>query len=155
LATNVILDALRDEVLPGLVAEARALGVRWTDIGEALGIGDTAAQKRFGKERESKGDYDPATWETKVAQLTSDLAIKDMYRGDESLKAEFMEDLEGTTPAERMQYAFRLISGAYVSLQTGRGRPAAPSGRAELRLVYQSPRRRTQQDHDHCADAAP
>jgi hypothetical protein len=111
-ATNVILDTLRDEVLPELVAEARSLNVPWAEIGEALGVGDTAAQKRFGKERDSSR-ADRAIWDAKVAQLTGDIAMRDMYGSDESLKADMLEDMSGTTLAERMRYSFKLISGAY------------------------------------------
>lgn len=37
-----------DDVLAELVAESRSEGVSWTQIGRALGVGRTAAQKRFG-----------------------------------------------------------------------------------------------------------
>ncbi|MEJ2885227.1 hypothetical protein [Actinomycetospora aeridis] len=37
-----------EEILILLVAEARARGVAWSAIGDVLGVGRTAAQKRFG-----------------------------------------------------------------------------------------------------------
>jgi hypothetical protein len=48
------LSRLEQEYVPRamrlLVSEARAHGVSWTVIGQALGVGRTAAQKRFGPE---------------------------------------------------------------------------------------------------------
>src|SRR5690348_7683430 len=48
LRTAKLLSKTIKEVSGDLVAEARARGASWAEIGKALEVGGTAAQKRFG-----------------------------------------------------------------------------------------------------------
>ena len=96
-----------DDVIADLVSEARARGSSWVEIGEALEVGDTAVQKRYGK---------GITSELRL-QLTEEAFVIDfvtrMVSGDSDEEIdEFLEELEGTTPADRVQYAFEIIRGA-------------------------------------------
>lgn len=116
-AAHMISTALSEEVLPELVAEARARGVGWTEIGKTLGVGDTAAQKRFGGKKPDADRTDLAREEAQVVRLTNELLTEDLHGVDDALKAEIMEELDGTTPEERMRYAFGVIRGAYVSFK--------------------------------------
>lgn len=100
---------LHDTVLPELVAEARESGVSWSAIGKTLGIGDTAAQKRFGNDSTpDRGDLPPM--ERRVVNLTNELLAAFPYDSQDGIA--LMEELGETTPQERMKYAIELMRGA-------------------------------------------
>ncbi len=114
---------LHDEVLPELVAEARASGVDWLAIGKALGVGDTAAQKRFGtKSTPDRGDL--PLMEDQVVNLTNELLTS--FPDDSPDWAELREDLGETTPRERMKYAIELMRGARNSYEAAEDELALP-----------------------------
>jgi hypothetical protein len=103
-----VSDTIR-EVTKDLVAEARARGTSWADIGGVFDIGATGAQRRFGK------GIDPSRLQAMASEKAvirqSNEAIASSFRGYEDVIAEAMEDLDGTTPAERFSYALSLILG--------------------------------------------
>jgi hypothetical protein len=114
---------LHDEVLPELVAEARASRVDWLAIGKALGVGDTAAQKRFGtKSTPDRGDL--PLMEDQVVNLTNELLTS--FPHDSPDLAELREDLGETTPGERMKYAIELMRGARNSYTAAEDELALP-----------------------------
>jgi hypothetical protein len=116
---------LHDTVLPELVAEARASGVSWSAIGKTLGIGDTAAQKRFGSNpTPDRGDLPPM--EREVVNLTNELLTGFPYDSPDGIA--LMEDLGETTPQERMRYAIELIRGARNSYIAAEEELAVPPG---------------------------
>jgi hypothetical protein len=113
-AADAISDALHDVVLPELVAQARAEGIPWAAIGKTYGVGEKAAQKRF-RRGIDPDHYDQAREEGEVVALTNGFATTDPRSSDDTVWTEAVGDLEGTTPAERMKYAFGLMRGAYIS----------------------------------------
>jgi hypothetical protein len=105
-SANVLLCSMRD-ALNDLVAEARARDVSWTMIGKMLGVGKQAAHNKFhnGVQEERLELLKECS---KVTQLTGQAAAGPYEGVDEAL-----EDLQGTTPADRIKYSFKLISGAH------------------------------------------
>jgi hypothetical protein len=92
-----------DDTIKDLVAEARAHGAPWEEIGKLFDVGGTAAQKRFGKQIDQARLKD-RRWEAAVARQTAE-AAEGPYEGP----AELLEELEGSTPAERIRYATSLM----------------------------------------------
>lgn len=89
-----------EDVQADLVAELRSEGVSWTRIGEALGVGRTAAQKRY-RHGLPQLRKDQLELEAQAAmQWASDL-VSDS--SDEDLDAEAAEDfLNRITERRRM-----------------------------------------------------
>ncbi|MES9541467.1 hypothetical protein [Actinomadura sp. NPDC000600] len=126
-ATDAISKALREDVLPELVAEARAHGVGWAEIGKSLGVRDTAAQKRFGKgPTQDSARSELAEEERSVVHLSNELLSWEPRGEDALLMAEIREELEGTTAADRVKYAFALIRGSYASFKKAEGHLKLP-----------------------------
>lgn len=120
---KAIEGALHDTVLPELVTEARASGVSWSAIGKTLGIGDTAAQKRFGNNSIPDREGLPQM-EHQVVNLTNELLTSFPYDSPHGIA--LMEDLGETTPRERMRYAIELMRGARKAYMAAEGELAVP-----------------------------
>lgn len=93
------LEAALGEVRKDLVAEARARGLPWGKIGRALGVRDTAAQKRF-----------PAPTDRRLAQLKTEAMtcwMAQQAANPHKLQGQFASDLAGATPLERLEYLVR------------------------------------------------
>jgi hypothetical protein len=114
---------LHDRVLPELVAEARASGVGWDDIGKTLGIGDAAARKSF-ETRLVPDRKDLPAMEDQVVKLSNQILAG---RYDDSTDwAELREDLGDTAPRERIKYAVMLMHGAEKSYKIAEDELALP-----------------------------
>jgi hypothetical protein len=101
------------DVIGDLVSEARARGSSWAEIGEALEVGDTAVQKRYGK-RLSMERYLQLEYEAHVVYLMAKTAAGDAEEEQETLP----EELEGSTPGDRIEYAFEIIRGTLSAHET-------------------------------------
>jgi hypothetical protein len=93
-------------VMADLVSEARARGSSWVEIGEALDVGDTAAQKRYGK-----GIASERYLQLAEEAFVIDFVARSASAGSDEEIDEVLEELAGTTPAERVQYSFEIIRG--------------------------------------------
>jgi hypothetical protein len=99
-----ILSQQVEDLIGDLVSEARARGSSWAEIGNSLGVGDTAAQKRYGKGL-GVDRYLQLGYEAHVVDLMSRAASG----SDESLE-ELLEEIQGTTPADRIEYALEIVT---------------------------------------------
>ncbi|WP_327428373.1 hypothetical protein [Streptomyces sp. NBC_01236] len=98
---------MTNQVLKELVAEARAGGASWSEIGAALDVGATAAQKRFGKGLTG----DEVTQLQKEAFVVLHSEYMEFTRDEET--EYLLESVDGATPAERVFYAFARIKQAH------------------------------------------
>jgi hypothetical protein len=133
LAAAHSLSQQMDNVMADLVSEARARGSSWVAIGEALEVRDTAVQKRYGK---------GITPERYLQLAEEAFVIEYMVRSasgapDEGID-EYLEELAGTTPAERVQYAFEIIRGALSEFDAAQDelKKDEPDATAVLRRLF-------------------
>jgi hypothetical protein len=102
-AANDIEAAIGD-IRADLVAEARTRGVTWDKIGQALKIGDTGAQRRFGHGLAAE----------RLAILREEARIVSITKRagpDAGATPEDLEQFEGTTPAQRLDYIRAIVDG--------------------------------------------
>jgi hypothetical protein len=96
------LEAAIGDIRADLVAEARARGLTWDEIGKPLKIGGTAAQKRFGQ----------GLTPERLALLREEAKLaRARNRVNMPAEPELLEVLEGTTPAERLNYVRAIVDG--------------------------------------------
>ncbi|WP_431930286.1 hypothetical protein [Micromonospora sp. RP3T] len=100
-----VLEATLARVREDLVAEARARGVAWAKIGCALGVGDTAAQKRF-RDGLRDGRLEELTVEAMTCWIARQAATP------HQLREEVATELAGVTPLERLEYLARNALGS-------------------------------------------
>jgi hypothetical protein len=98
------IEAAVEDIRADLVAEARVRGVTWDKIGQALKIGGTGAQRRFGQ---GLTDERLAILreEERIVRITANAGA------NPDITPEDLEQLEGTTPAERLDYIRAIIDG--------------------------------------------
>ncbi|MFT7838410.1 hypothetical protein Q5530_19910 [Saccharothrix sp. BKS2] len=84
-----------DQVRREVIAEARTEGVPWSDIGEALGVGTTAAQKRYGTGLPPERLEELAA-ERDVAELVVDLVAGDDAEADQESLSDAFSELQYT-----------------------------------------------------------
>jgi hypothetical protein len=100
-AAHDIEEAIGD-ILADLAAEARTRGVTWDKIGQALKIGANGAQKRFGQGLAAER-LTILREEARIVRITNTAPA--------GASPEFLEQLEGTTPAERLDYIRAIVDG--------------------------------------------
>jgi hypothetical protein len=118
---NVLADSVKT-VVSDLVAEARTHDIPWNEIGKIFDIGGTGAQKRFGNNLDSE-KMARAFDEALVVRLIDELA-SGPYPGMEVMQ----EDLEGSTPIGRIEYAQKHIWSACAAFRKLEKRMTADSG---------------------------
>jgi hypothetical protein len=104
-AAKHLRDVVND-VVADLASEARARGASWVEIGKAINVGGTAVQKRYGAGLSSER-LTQLSYEALVVRKTSEIMTAD---ADEALN-ELLEELDGTTPADRIRYALGVMRG--------------------------------------------
>jgi hypothetical protein len=90
------------DILADLAAEARDRGVTWDRIGQALKIGANGAQKRFGQGLTAER-LTILREEARIVRITNTAPA--------GATPEDLEQLEGTTPAERLDYIRAIVDG--------------------------------------------
>lgn len=103
LGTQEIAEAI-DMILADLVAEARARGLTWKEIGQFLRVGGRAVQNKFGAGLTSERRAELRE-EAEIVRTTNKSA------SETCTMPSVTEQLDGT-PAERLAYAYHLIDGA-------------------------------------------
>ncbi len=102
MAADAIEAAIQD-IRADLVADARARGLTWDQIAQPLNVKATAAHKRFGQ----------GLTPERLAALREEAALADaMTRVGTHATREDLEDFEGTTPTDRLNYLRKIIDGA-------------------------------------------
>ncbi|MER6004922.1 hypothetical protein ABT120_40680 [Nonomuraea angiospora] len=124
-AADSIASALQEEVLPELVAEARAGGVPWADIGRALRIDDTEAQRLFGN-RPDPATAGMADQARQVVRQSNSLVAGDMASSE---AAEFRSEVEGSAPVESLRHGMGLLVMAHLAFEDAEAEcvPPAPN----------------------------
>jgi hypothetical protein len=130
-SAKVVSETLND-VTADLVAEARARGASWAEIGKALEVGATAAQKRFGK------GISPRRLEDRKFEAFAVRHASEASAGPYAGPKELLEELEGTTPADRLRYAVELFVGIDSLLAAAERelKKASPNGDELIRLMW-------------------
>lgn len=96
------LEAEIEDIRADLVAEARARGLTWDEIGQPLKITGRGAQKRFGQGLTPER-LTLMREEAKVVNATKRVGMHAV--------PEDLEELEGTTPTERLNYMRTIVDG--------------------------------------------